>query len=609
MEFTSALASRTGNENCTFKSCDVPSSFVNALHTSVGRHYLDSVTCGCKSGYSPNELRYGTEERSGCMSDCIHDATHLLCLPINSILEEVPISKAVKFPDDVVFVDGNWNKNSAVFQQKDLSDIVSVSVADDVVPNDEVLNVDETETLEGEVVVDFPAMDADKENETSLRKVVIEEVLVPVVGAPKTGGVFDRFLQSSGMTRLVSTLLRSLRPFLCPLWLTIDKAALSETRVMWHVDDANAAQEERRSYLRRANRGGVVDSVVVAGSGELPGSSSVGDGHAWLPCAPVRAIHDDRVVSSDVGLLAQRTRRRCVAYVETLVRRARTSMLSGVLGHTFLDLCRVSDSEMAAVVVEHSVVIRDSCFDDLQPMSTWRAMRRLLRICNAYDEVVGTWVLIPCIAGTTFRRTDEKLGAETGDFVMSYKSVVAAVETSRDDVGFGDIMVLCSAGMYALSNVLQEKLLKQNCTVKEALGILGVSGTLISVLQAWSWEWTRFEEVTWTSLLAPSWLGLLMCFFGKYELVNLFFSVAAPRENSGTDDERLMDKFNLDLPLVARLGGLSDHRSQKGKECFRCTTITYAVIQMVERIAEKSDKAKIITDGARTGCILSERKC
>ena len=186
---------------------------------------------------------------------------------------------------------------------------------------------------------------------------------------------------------------------------------------------------------------------------------------------------------------------------------------------------------------------------------------------------------------------------------MSYKSVVAAVGMSRRAVGSGDIMVLCSAGMYALSNVLQEKLLKQNCTMKEALGILGVSGTLISVLQDRSWEWTRFVEVTWTSLLAPSVLGFLMCFFGIYELVNLFFSVAAPRENSGTDDERLMDKFNLDLPLVARLGGLSDHRSHKGKECFLCTTSTYAMIQMVERIAEKSDKAKIITDGARTGCI------
>ena len=110
-------------------------------------------------------------------------------------------------------------------------------------------------------------------------------------------------------------------------------------------------------------------------------------------------------------------------------------------------------------------------------------------------------------------------------------------------------------------------------------------------------------EVTWTSPMALSVLGLLTCFFGMYELVNLFFSVAAPRENSGTDVERLMDKFNIDLPLVARLGGLSAHISHTGKDRFPCITVTYALIQMVEKITEKSDEAKIITDGARTGCI------
>ena len=52
----------------------------------------------------------------------------------------------------------------------------------------------------------------------------------------------------------------------------------------------------------------------VARSGELPGSSSVSDGHACLPRAlAVRAINDDPAVSSDGGLAAQRTRRRCVA--------------------------------------------------------------------------------------------------------------------------------------------------------------------------------------------------------------------------------------------------------------------------------------------------------
>ena len=111
-----------------------------------------------------------------------------------------------------------------------------------------------------------------------------------------------------------------------------------------------------------------------------------------------------------------------------------------------------------------------------------------------------------CYSKASFRRTNEKLGAETGDFVTSYKSAVADVGMSRRAVGSGDIMVLCSACMYAFSIVLQEKLLKQGCTV-EALGILGVFGTLISVLQAWSLGWTRFVEVTWTSPMALSVFG------------------------------------------------------------------------------------------------------
>ena len=51
--------------------------------------------------------------------------------------------------DDVVFVDVAWNKNVAVFEQKDPLDTVSALDADD----DEV--VKEAEAVEGEAV-DFP---------------------------------------------------------------------------------------------------------------------------------------------------------------------------------------------------------------------------------------------------------------------------------------------------------------------------------------------------------------------------------------------------------------------------------------------------------------------
>ena len=104
---------------------------------------------------------------------------------------------------------------------------------------------------------------------------------------------------------------------------------------------------------------------------------------------PGRGINDDRVVLSDGGLLAQRARRRCVAHDETLVQQARTSMLSGVPGTRVLGFVPRLGFRGGCRSVEHSVVTRDSCFDDLQPMSTWRAMRRLLRICNVYDEVAA----------------------------------------------------------------------------------------------------------------------------------------------------------------------------------------------------------------------------
>merc|ERR1719191_2297193 len=65
--------------------------------------------------------------------------------------------------------------------------------------------------------------------------------------------------------------------------------------------------------------------------------------------------------------------------------------------------------------------------------------------------------------------------------------------------------------------------------------------------------------------------------------------------NSGPDVNWLMDKFNLDLSLVARLGGHSQPRTHRGKERFPGMTITYALIQMVEKIAEKSDIARIVT--------------
>ena len=330
-------------------------------------------------------------------------------------------------------------KNAAVFEQEDPLDNVLALGACNAAPDDEV--VKEAAAVEGDAV-DFPEVDADRKNEATLRDAVAEEVSVPTVGASQTGSRVNRFPQGPGRMRLVSTPLWSLRPPTCEpeLWVIIGKPAQRVMRAKWHADDpdAFAAQEERRSSWRRAERGGVVACGVVAGRSELPGSTSVRDGHACLPRAlAVRAIHGDPAVSSDGGLLTQRARRRD-ACVETLVQQARTPILSGIHGRVFLELCCASDSELAAAVVEHSVAIRVTSSEDLQLASTRRALHRLLKICKEYDVVVDIWVSIPCTAGTPFRRINEKRGAETGDLAITYKLVVAAVGLCRHDVRIGD---------------------------------------------------------------------------------------------------------------------------------------------------------------------------
>ena len=65
--------------------------------------------------------------------------------------------------------------------------------------------------------------------------------------------------------------------------------------------------------------------------------------------------------------------------------------------------------------------------------------------------------------------------------------------------------------------------------------------------------------------------------------------------NSAADVDWLVDKFDLDLSLVARLGAHSQPRTHRGKERFPGMTITYALIQMLEKVAEKTNRARIIT--------------
>jgi len=79
--------------------------------------------------------------------------------------------------------------------------------------------------------------------------------------------------------------------------------------------------------------------------------------------------------------------------------------------------------------------------------------------------------------------------------------------------------------------------------------------------------------------------------------------------NSGADVDWLVEKFDLDLSLVARLGGHSAPRTHRGKERFPGMTITYALIQMVEKISERKDGlARIINKAKVTKLLTNDAK-
>merc|ERR1712178_91849 len=75
--------------------------------------------------------------------------------------------------------------------------------------------------------------------------------------------------------------------------------------------------------------------------------------------------------------------------------------------------------------------------------------------------------------------------------------------------------------------------------------------------------------------------------------------------NSGADVDWLIEKFDLDLSLLARLGGHSQPRTHRGKERFPGMTITYALIQMLEKISEKTDRGRIITKACVNKLIMN----
>jgi len=78
--------------------------------------------------------------------------------------------------------------------------------------------------------------------------------------------------------------------------------------------------------------------------------------------------------------------------------------------------------------------------------------------------------------------------------------------------------------------------------------------------------------------------------------------------NSGDDVDWLMEKFDLDLSLLARLGGHSQPRTHRGAERFPGMTITYALIQMTEN-CQKTGRSRIINKAKVVDLVMNDKCC
>ena len=80
-------------------------------------------------------------------------------------------------------------------------------------------------------------------------------------------------------------------------------------------------------------------------------------------------------------------------------------------------------------------------------------------------------------------------------------------------------------------------------------------------------------------------------------------------DESASAVEWLIDKFELDLSLVSRLGGHSQPRTHRGPERFPGMTITYALMQRYENLCEKNDsRARLVNKARATRLLTGDNK-
>eukprot|EP00435_Cladocopium_sp_Y103_P036059 s1426_g9.t1 len=99
-------------------------------------------------------------------------------------------------------------------------------------------------------------------------------------------------------------------------------------------------------------------------------------------------------------------------------------------------------------------------------------------------------------------------------------------DTTTSHAWMGDLFVICGASLYSLSNVQEEILLKRHCSRSEALGMLGVFGSIICCVQAFVLEGHALRTTEWSARDVGCLLGFQICLFGIYVLASIFLQMS-----------------------------------------------------------------------------------
>lgn len=164
----------------------------------------------------------------------------------------------------------------------------------------------------------------------------------------------------------------------------------------------------------------------------------------------------------------------------------------------------------------------------------------------------------------------------------------AAAVSLEGSAWLGDALVLSGAALYALSNVMQEQILKGSQKRCEVLGMLGLFGSVVSCIQAAVVEREPLLHISWTSRTLLSLLGFQLCLFGVYVLTSAFLLV---------NDAAL---FNLSL-LTSDVYSVFvswgfQHRRPTGMYCTAfVTTISGLVIYNLQPSVTTADMTEVET--------------